>query len=321
MEGLLDHLLRDALTRVGNGNSGIDLCVAEFIRVTNTLLPAGTFYRIVPELHNGCRTAAGVPVRVQLLGSDPACMAENAAKVAALGAYGIDLNFGCPAKTVNRHRGGAALLKEPEVMHAIVAAVRAAVPAHIPVTAKMRLGYGSPENAVVCAQALAAGGAEEIVVHARTKTDGYKPPAYWEWIAKIRESVRVPLVANGEIWNAEDARRCRQISTCEDIMIGRGAVANPALALQIRGQRNHLLSWPEMHVLLSDFWCDVEQHINARYRNGRLKQWLRYLSDNYPQAQQHFDTVRRMTEPEEIRRALFAAPLRAPAMAAGAISA
>jgi len=301
MEGLLDHILRDTLTRVG----GIDLCVTEFIRITDTLLPRISFYRVAPELKNGCRTPAGVPVRVQLLGSDPICMAENAAKLARLGAYGIDLNFGCPSKTVNRHRGGAVLLKEPELLHAIVQAVRKAVPHHIPVSAKMRLGYDTPEHAVECAQALSAGGAAEIAVHARTKTDGYKPPAYWEWIAKIRESITTPIVANGEIWTVDDARRCREISGCDNIMLGRGAVANPALASMICGKRDTALSWYEIHQLLHHFWQGVEQRVSARHRNGRLKQWLYHLTRQYLEAQQQFDIIRRMTTPQEITEALF----------------
>ena len=124
MEGLLDHGLRDTLTRVG----GIDLCVSEFIRVTDTVLPARAFTRVVPELRHGSRTAAGVPVRVQLLGSDPVCLAENAQALATLAPAGIDLNFGCPAKVVNRHGGGASLLQDPELLHRIVRAVRQAVP-------------------------------------------------------------------------------------------------------------------------------------------------------------------------------------------------
>ncbi|HNE72149.1 MAG TPA: tRNA-dihydrouridine synthase, partial [Giesbergeria sp.] len=137
MEGLLDFVLRDVLTRIG----GVDRCVSEFIRVTGTLLPDRVFLRHVPELQTGGRTLSGVPVRAQLLGSDPACMADNAAHLASLGPEGIDLNFGCPAKTVNRHGGGAALLQEPERIAAVVAAVRRAVPAHLPVSAKMRLGF------------------------------------------------------------------------------------------------------------------------------------------------------------------------------------
>ena len=102
MEGLLDASLRDVLTRLG----GIDRCVSEFIRITDRLLPERVFRRLMPELANASRTPSGVPVRAQLLGSDPACLADNAALLATLGPEGIDLNFGCPAKTVNRHRGG-----------------------------------------------------------------------------------------------------------------------------------------------------------------------------------------------------------------------
>src|SRR5256885_1081922 len=110
MEGLLDFVLRDVLTRVG----GADRCVSEFIRVTGTVLPDKVFLRTMPELNNGSRTLAGVPVRAQLLGSDPDSMAANAANLARLGPEGIDLNFGCPAKVVNRHGGGAAPLQDPE---------------------------------------------------------------------------------------------------------------------------------------------------------------------------------------------------------------
>ncbi|MGH8803715.1 MAG: tRNA dihydrouridine synthase, partial [Polaromonas sp.] len=216
MEGLLDFVLRDILTRVG----GIDRCVSEFIRITDQLLPERVFTRIVPELHNGGRTLAGVPVRAQLLGSDPVCLAENAARLAGLGPAGIDLNFGCPAKVVNRHGGGAALLNEPDTIAAIVTAVRRAVPAHMPVSAKMRLGFNDDSRALECALAIAGGGADELVVHARTKAQAYKPPAYWERIADIRAAVRIPVVANGEIWTVEDARRCRQASGCDMLMLG-----------------------------------------------------------------------------------------------------
>ena len=158
MEGLLDFVLRDVLTRVG----GIDRCVSEFIRITDQLLPERVFTRIVPELHNGGRTFAGVPVRAQLLGSDPVCLAENAARLASLGPSGIDLNFGCPANVVNRHGGGAALLNEPETIFAIVSAVRRAVPAHMPVSAKMRLGYHDDSRAIECALAIANGASHAI---------------------------------------------------------------------------------------------------------------------------------------------------------------
>ena len=125
MEGLLDATLRDLLTRVG----GVDRCVGEFVRVTDSVLPERVFLRTLPELRHGSCTQAGVPVRAQLLGSDAASMAANAARLAHMGAEGVDLNFGCPAKVVNRHGGGAALLRSPEHIHTLVHAVRRAVPA------------------------------------------------------------------------------------------------------------------------------------------------------------------------------------------------
>ena len=137
MEGLVDPIMRDLLTRV----SEIDYCVTEFVRVSERVLPAHLFKKTCPELHHGGKTAAGVPVHVQLLGSDPQMMALNAAKVARLGAPAVDLNFGCPSKGVNANRGGAILLETPNEVHDIVSAVRKAVPKDVPVTAKMRLGY------------------------------------------------------------------------------------------------------------------------------------------------------------------------------------
>lgn len=306
MEGLLDHTLRDVLTRVG----GIDRCVSEFIRVTDQLLPNRVFTRIVPELLNGGRTGAGVPVRAQLLGSDPGCLAENAARLAALGPAGIDLNFGCPAKQVNRHRGGAVLLDEPELLAEIVGAVRRAVPASMPVSAKMRLGFHDTHRMLDCARALAAGGAAELVVHARTKAHGYRPPAYWECIAEIRAAVAVPVVANGEIWTVADAQRCREVSGCHDLMLGRGMVSDPGLALAIlaadRGLPAERLPWATLADLLQAYWRLVLAHVAARHAAGRLKQWLNHLRRAHPEAQHTYDAVRTTNDPAEVGRRLLA---------------
>lgn len=305
MEGLLDFLLRGILTEIG----GIDVCVSEFIRINNTLLPDHRFFSVVPELYNNCKTEIGVPVKVQILGSDPICMAENAAKIASLGAYGIDLNFGCPAPTVNRNRGGAALLKEPDLMFSIVESVRRSVPKNIPVSSKMRLGFDSKELALVCAEALASAGSEEIVVHARTKTDGYKPPAYWDWIGKIRNHVKVPIIANGEIWDAESATRCKEISGCDDIMIGRGAVASPGLALLIRGTNFNHLPWNQIVDLLEKYYFRMKDTTKIQNVSGRIKQWLHYLSRQYPEADFLFGSVKRLSDPNEIITTLKTIPI------------
>ena len=297
MEGLLDFVLRDVLTRVG----GIDRCVSEFIRITDQLLPERVFTRIVPELLNGGRTFAGVPVRAQLLGSDPACMADNAARLASLGPAGIDLNFGCPANVVNRHGGGAALLKEPETIHAIVAAVRRAVPAHMPVSAKMRLGYLDDSRAVECALAIANGGANELVVHARTKAQAYRPPAYWERIADIREAVTIAVVANGDIWTVDDARRCQEISGCDMLMIGRGAVVDPGLGLAIKASgsstQTDAVTWAQLLPLVLDFWHIVSTRLDSKAQAGRLKQWLNFLRRRFPEAEAAYQALKTINSP------------------------
>lgn len=308
MEGLLDHHLRDVLTRVG----GLDRCVSEFIRVTDRLVPDQVLLRLVPELLHGSRTAAGTPVRPQLLGSDPACLADNAAALSALGAEGVDLNFGCPARTVNRHRGGAVLLDEPELLRAIVAAVRAAVPAGTPVSAKMRLGYRDESRLLDCARALADGGAGEIVVHARTQADGYRPPARWDRIALVRAAVAVPVVANGELWTVDDARRCLAESGCEALMLGRGLVADPGLAQAIRralagdGAGNgDTFAWEHLLPLIRAFWDGLADDFAERHRPGRLKQWLNLLRRRFPAAQAAWEHVREVDEPLELERRLF----------------
>lgn len=303
MEGLLDFVLRDILTRVG----GIDRCVSEFIRVSNTVLPDRVFLRYIPELANGGRTLAGVPVRAQLLGSDPICLADNAAALAAMGPAGIDINFGCPAKVVNRHGGGAALLDEPELVGRIVAAIRAAVPAHMPVSAKMRLGYNDDGNRIACAQAIAEAGACELVVHARTKADGYRPPAYWQRVQEIRDVVKIPVVANGEIWTVEDALRCRAESGCDQLMLGRGIVADPGLAFAIRAADGDTsapkeVTWPELLPLIAEFWTLVCAALEERQKAGRLKQWLNFLRRRYPEAEDAFQTLRTVTNLAEIDR-------------------
>jgi tRNA-dihydrouridine synthase C len=297
MEGLLDHHLRDIITSVG----GIDLCVSEFIRITDRLLPERVFTRIVPELRTGGRTAAGTPVRAQLLGSDPACLADNAARLATLGPAGIDLNFGCPAPTVNRHRGGAVLLDEPDLVHAIVAAVRRAVPAEMSVTAKMRLGHLDDALMLDNARAIEAGGATEITVHARTKLHGYRPPAYWHQIAAIRAAVALPVVANGEVWTPEDARLCLAQSGCDALMLGRGIVADPGLALALRGTAAP--GWGTLLPLVQRFWRGLAVHqVAPRHQAGRLKQWLNMLRRTFPEAQALFDAVRASNDPAVVQR-------------------
>lgn len=226
MEGVADAPMRAFLTQLG----GYSYCVGEFVRISNSVPGVQVFWRHVPELTNGSRTAAGVPVQVQILGGDPTNMAESALVAIRAGAQAVDINFGCPARTVNLHDGGASLLQYPARIRAIVAAVRKAVPSHIPVSAKLRLGWDDLQAIHTNADRAAAGGASWITIHGRTKEQGYRPPAYWEPIGEVRARLNIPVVANGEIWTMADFRRCRDETGCEHFMLGRGALANPSLA-------------------------------------------------------------------------------------------
>ena len=305
MEGVVDSYMRTTLTRLG----GYNACVTEFIRITDQLLPAKVFHRSCPELQNGGYTPAGTPVIVQLLGSIPEAMAANADQAVSLGAPGIDLNFGCPAKCVNKSNGGAILLKEPDKLFDVISAVRKSVNKDIPVSAKIRLGYENTELAVDNALAVQEAGADFITVHARTKADGYKAPARWEWLAKINEALDIPVIANGDINSVEDFQRCIAISNCKNIMIGRGAIARPDLARQIShhltDQPIEALSWQKIVSLVIAFGQAMRTTVSDTKTVSRIKQWLAMLRQQYSQAILCFNHARRITSYTEMQACLL----------------
>lgn len=300
MEGVVDHTMRELLTTLG----GIDRCVTEFVRVTETLLPPRVFKRLCPELDNGGRTSTGVPVYVQLLGGQATVVAENAARAAELGALGVDLNFGCPAKTVNRSDGGAIVLQHPNRVHYIVTAARRAVPAHIPLTVKIRLGYEDSNQFLDLVQGIDEAKATELVVHARTKRHGYKPPAFWSEIAAAKALSRMPIIANGEIWTTQDAIRCREQSQCPDLMLGRGALCRPDLPRLVKaavaGEKLLPMSWQEILPLVDKFYQLNLVHYDERCAANPVKQWLVYLRSYYMQASVLFEDIKRLHSPSEI---------------------
>lgn len=299
MEGVLDHLMRDLLTKTG----GYDLCVTEFVRVVDQVISDKAYFRACPELKNakayGCTTQIGTPVRVQLLGQNPSCMGDNAAKVIELGSHGVDLNFGCPAKMVNKNRGGAVLLKNPEDLYKIVSSVKNSVPEEAIVSAKIRLGYEDKSLAIENAQAIEAAGANEVTVHARTKVEGYKPPAHWQWIAKIKQHVSIPVIANGDIFSFEDAQKCREVSTCKDIMLGRGALMLPNLG-QVVKQEADLMPWVDVQSLLLNYTQCETYGDKSKYYPNRIKQWLKYLKLQYSEADVLFQEIRILKTAQEI---------------------
>jgi tRNA-dihydrouridine synthase C len=295
MEGVVDAVLRELISLEG----GVDACVTEFIRVTSTLHGNDVFYRYCPELHTDSRTRNGTPVLVQLLGSDTNAMAENAARAAELGAFGIDLNFGCPAKTVNNHDGGAALLKTPDRVHNIVDAVRKAVPSQITVSAKMRLGFDSKDYVTDIALGAESAGSEWICIHARTKLDGYKPPAYWEYIAPLKDKIKIPIIANGEVWTKEHHTNCVERSLTPHVMIGRGLVANPGLASEIKF-RSTKLPWLYWKNFIFQFLEKSKIHRHEKYAVQRVKQLTKMMGQTYGESLLLHEKIKRLLDYQDV---------------------
>lgn len=299
MEGVTDWAMRDLLTEVG----GIDQCTTEFLRVTDNLHSDAVFYKNCPELLTGSRTRSGVPVFVQLLGGKVEPLVQNAVRAQQLGAVGIDLNFGCPAKTVNRHDGGASLLKSTDRIFQIVKAVRDTVPKDTPVTVKIRLGFDEPSACLANAQAIEAAGADWLTVHCRTKTDGYKPPAYWEWIAKIKEVSTIKIVTNGEIWNTQDFDNCARIAKTTDFMIGRAALRDPFLFKKIKGLEQ-TPDFQQVKTLLPAFFESSSVYVSPPFAVARTKNWLKQLSFVTPEFHQIFEELKLITKPVQFKERL-----------------
>ena len=302
MEGVIDAPMRRMLTGIG----GYTRCVTEFVRVTNVLLPEKVFLRFCPELESGGTTESGVPVYTQLLGSDAKALAINAVRAVQLGAPGIDLNFGCPAKTVNNSMGGSILLRTPSHVAMIVEAVRNAVPAETPVTAKIRLGYDDSELLADIVGGIRDAGATELAIHARTKFDGYKPPAWWKTVNHVVPENDLTTYINGEIWTVEDSLQARIDSGCTHIMLGRGALAAPDLALRIAassgGESIEPIDWLTVSRLVEAQFLRSDC-LSPRHIGNRTKQWLAYLKRSYAEAQELFSRLRTLHDVAAIQTA------------------
>lgn len=295
MDGVTDFHMRKILTSV----YPYDRCVTEFVRITNNRYPDRVFLKYCPELETGGVTSTGVPVYVQLLGTDHHFISLNAKRLVELGVLGIDLNFGCPAKTVNRHGGGSSLLRTPDRVTGIVAAVRDAVDPSVPVTAKIRLGFDNSDKLMEIATGIEAAGATELCVHARTRLDGYKPPAYWSAVKLVRQALTIPVTVNGEIWSESDASMARSDSNCFDLMLGRGALAMPDLARSIQAENDKTsyrkLVWFDVLDLLEQL-LQSAAGLPVKYAGNRTKQWLSYLVREYAGARVLFSEVKRLQD-------------------------
>ena len=172
------------------------------------------------------------PIGVQLFDHRPAAMADAARRAEAAGAYLIDINMGCPVRKIARKGGGSGLIQDPDLARRIVGAVVDAV--EIPVTVKTRLGWcGSDAEPVQWCRQLEEAGAQLLTLHGRTREQRFKGDADWAAIAAVKQALRIPLIANGDINSPDDALRCLKQTGAAGVMVGRGTMGAPWLVGQI----------------------------------------------------------------------------------------
>jgi nifR3 family TIM-barrel protein len=224
------------------------------------------------------------PISAQLFGSDPYTLAESAKIVEDAGFDLVDLNLGCPAKRVVKCNGGSGLLKDLPVIGTIFEAVRSAV--KIPFTVKFRLGWDD-ENIVCVPLARMAEdcGLNGVALHARTREQGYSGNARWEWIAAVKDAVKLPVIGNGDIRTPEDAIAMVAQTGCDGVMIGRTAASNPWIFRQIRqyaetGRYDQPTEADRYQMIRTYFKMLVDETMHGS--PGKMKQFVAWFTHGIP---------------------------------------
>jgi nifR3 family TIM-barrel protein len=255
MAGVTDTVFR----RVSKNLGGCGLIMTEFTSADGLLRDQrvrGRYLHFYEDEH---------PISAQLFGSSPAVLADAARLVEDVGFDLVDLNLGCPAKKVVKCNGGSGLLRDLPLIRQIFEAVRAAV--KIPFTVKFRAGWNDDE--IVCvelARLAESCGLGAVALHARTREQGYSGNARWEWIASVKQAVKIPVIGNGDIRSPEDACAMVAQTGCDAVMIGRMAPANPWIFRQIEQYASRVPA----HVAADAFVRPAEQSDadGERHREG-----------------------------------------------------
>lgn len=274
MAGVTDTVFRRFIKNLG----GCGLIMTEFTSADGLLRDhtiRGRYLHFYEDEH---------PVSAQLFGSDPRVLSEAARMVEGLGFDLIDLNLGCPAKKVVKCNGGSGLLRDLPLIRKIFESVRTAV--KIPFTVKFRAGWNDEE--IVCVELARL--AEEcglcaVALHARTREQGYSGTARWEWIASVKQAVKIPVIGNGDIRSPEDACAMVAQTGCDAVMIGRMAPANPWIFRQIEeyarsGSYVEPSEADRYQMIRTYFQMLVEEEIHGS--EGKMKQFASWFTHGVP---------------------------------------
>ncbi len=268
MEGVGDRAFRRAMAKIG----GFDEACTEFMRVpTNAHIPSLAKHYVASETHP-------IPQAAQLMGSDPELMAKMCQEVAKRGAPRIDLNCGCPSNTVTGRGAGSSLLKDPAYLYRVAKAMVDAVSK--PVTAKLRSGFEDISLFKENLLAAQASGIRYLTLHPRTKVEGYGPPAHWDLIAEAKQLLKIPVVGNGDILTIQDALRMLKQTSCDALMIGRGAVINPFIFREIKAYfagTFYRWNWGDFTVFLNTFLENIPVEMTVRGKINKIKQLFSFL--------------------------------------------
>lgn len=302
MEGVTHRVFRDLILDLGGAGGAW----TEFLRVSQQpLKPKHVKKDLGPP-------RADVPVGVQLMGTVPELVAESAQAAVEAGAPTVDLNFGCPAPRVFNKCAGSGMLREPAQVQAMIEAVVAAV--EVPVTAKIRLGIEDTAQLEALIAAVDAARPAALTVHARTVRDGYKHPARWDELRRVRELTALPLIGNGDVTTPADAERMLAECAVDGIMIGRGMLRDPWLLARLaaaRGARPEPEVGREALVRFHTRYRDdmLAARGNPRSVLGQLKQLYRRLDVGLPISPELRTALLRSQSIEALEQLLFGAPV------------
>jgi tRNA-dihydrouridine synthase B len=291
LSGVTDYAFRQLAKEMGCG-----LAFTEMVSAEGLLRKGDSFLRIGQDEH---------PVSVQLFGSDPEALAEAASRAEAMGADAVDLNMGCPAKQVVKRGAGVDLMRFPDKVKRILAEVRKKVKG--PFTVKIRSGWDRENiNAVQIAKIAEDSGVDAISLHPRTKAEGFRGQADWTLIGEVKTRVSIPVIGNGDVTSPSLAKKMFKETSCDAVMIGRGALGNPWIFLQedSEGGLKALPSLEDRQRIILHHLSLLQGHYGEKAAVKEIRKHLYWYTKGLPHCASFHSRLSRLKEKEALLETL-----------------